>query len=310
MSFDVSLLSNYVDENREPLIGEAILTAKTAGLLTLQTGVKSEAALNLIEHTVEFGDGSTCGWDEAGETKLSQRKITVGHVKVNKSFCHKDLLKKWAGYGVRITAGQETLPFEQEFINGQIQAIGSAMEVALWQGDTDSLSENLNKFDGLIKIIDAASPESAVNTDITSITASNVMTVVDNVFNAIPAELLDKDNVKIFAGYDVFRTYIVALRSANLYHYVENMGTDLKLVVPGTNVELVGVNGLNGTNRLFAGQLSNMFMGTDLEGDMETFDFWYSKDNDEFRLKVEFLAGVQVAFPSEIVEFSLEVAST
>ena len=34
---------------------------------------------------------------------------------------------------------------------------------------------------------------------------------------------------------------------------------------------------------------------------METFDLWYSKDNQEFRLAVKFNAGVQVAFPDEVV---------
>ena len=38
-----------------------------------------------------------------------------------------------------------------------------------------------------------------------------------------------------------------------------------------------------------------------MEGDDEKFDLWYSKDNQEFRLAINFNAGVQVAFPDEIV---------
>ena len=44
-----------------------------------------------------------------------------------------------------------------------------------------------------------------------------------------------------------------------------------------------------------------MFYGTDLENGEELFDIWYSKDNREFRLAIEFTAGVQVAFQDEIV---------
>ena len=46
------------------------------------------------------------------------------------------------------------VPFEEDFTNVQIEGISETLEVALWQGDTTSLDPNLNKFDGLIKIID------------------------------------------------------------------------------------------------------------------------------------------------------------
>lgn len=307
MSLNLTELTAYVDEQREPLIGKAVLGAKSAKLLTLQTGVKGKAALNLVEHEVEFGDGSDCGWDEAGETKLSQREIEVGMIKINKAFCDKKLAKYWTGYKVKVAAGQKSLPFEEDFVQGQLDAIATALETAIWQGDTDSVDENLNKFDGLIEIIDNASGViSAVNTGLTDITEANVITVIDNIFRELPASLLDKDNVVIMAGVDTFRKYVIALRSANLYHYTYDMDKGMELVIPGTQIKLIGVNGLNGTDRLFAFQTSNVFYGTDLENDEEKFELWYSKDNREFRMAVEFNAGVQIAFPDEIVEFTKE----
>ena len=75
-------------------------------------------------------------------------------------------------------------------------------------------------------------------------------------------------------------------------------------MLPGTNIRVIGVNGLNDTasyDYAIAGSLSNMFYGTDLENGEELFDIWYSKDNREFRLAIEFTAGVQVAFQDEIV---------
>ena len=35
--------------------------------------------------------------------------------------------------------------------------------------------------------------------------------------------------------------------------------------------------------------------------DEEKFELWYSQDFREFRLAIEFNAGVQVAFPDEVV---------
>lgn len=306
MSFNLNDLTAYVDEQREPLIGKAVRSAKSAKMLTLQTGVKGKAALNLLNSTTVFGDGSSCGWTPSGTTKLSQRKISTGAVKINVPFCDKDLLGYWAGYDVKVAAGEKTLPFAEDFIQGQLDGIASAMETAIWQGDTDSESANLNKFDGLIKIIDATSGATEGNiSSATGITTTNVIDLVDDMFATIPAELIDKDNVVIFAGSDTFRKYVLALKKANMYHYSYDADAGLELVIPGTSIKLVAVNGLNATNRMFAMQLTNVFYGTDLESDTETFKFWYSEDNSEFRLKVEFVAGVQVAFPDEIVEFTL-----
>jgi hypothetical protein len=76
-------------------------------------------------------------------------------------------------------------------------------------------------------------------------------------------------------------------------------------MLPGTNTKVVAVDGLidaDANNEIiFAGRLSNMFYGTDMQGDEEQFDMWYSKDNQEERLAIQFIAGVQVAWPDEIV---------
>ena len=77
----------------------------------------------------------------------------------------------------------------------------------------------------------------------------------------------------------------------------------MEMNIPGTSVKMIGVNGLNGTKKVYAGQLSNFYFGTDMLGDEEKFEFWYSQDNREFRLAVEFNAGVQVAYPNEIVKY-------
>ena len=45
----------------------------------------------------------------------------------------------------------------------------------------------------------------------------------------------------------------------------------------------------------------NFVYGVDLAGDEEKFELWYSQDNREFRLAIEFNAGVQVAYPDAVV---------
>lgn len=307
MSFDLNSISKYVEQNKVDLIGKTVVSSKTIDYLTLQTGVKGETAINLLNTTVYFQDGASCGFSNSGSSTLSQRSIVPGIIKVNKEYCPDSLLGYWAGYDVAVAAGKKTLPFEQTLTEDEIKAIGAALEKALWQGDKNSTDVNLNKFDGLIKIIDAVSgsTQNANNSGATSITPANVITLVNNVFAAIPSELIDKEDVMIFAGNDLFRTYVMALAAANLYHYTGIVDGKMEVVIPGTSVKMIGVPGLIGTNRMFAFQSSNVFYGTDLENDKENFDFWYSTDDRNYKMEVKFSAGVQVAFPNQVVRFKL-----
>jgi hypothetical protein len=207
MAINTQALTAYVDEQRLPLIKNAVLGARTAYHFNLMTGVKGATALNLLTTNVQFGDGSTCGWNEAGASTLSQRVLTPGAIKVNMSFCDKQLLKYWTNYEVRVAAGQKTLPFEQDFMDGVGKDIAAKLEVALWQGDTASSNANLNKFDGIIKIASGATLASTV----TYAAADKVSDTVAEVYAAIPAQAFNKGEVVLYMGDDKYRTYIQEL---------------------------------------------------------------------------------------------------
>jgi hypothetical protein len=68
---------------------------------------------------------------------------------------------------------------------------------------------------------------------------------------------------------------------------------------------MIAVGGLNGTDRMFLGRLTNFFVGTDLANEEEELKFWYSEDNDEVRFRASFKYGVQIAFPDQLVQFKL-----
>lgn len=305
MGFSVETITGYVQANEKKLIGSALLKGKTVSMITPQVGVKGSAYLNLFNGDASLQAGG-CGWSASGTTALTRRTLTTGLVKVNESFCDKDLIGTSAQYDVQVAVGQKTLPFEEDFINQKIKSIQAKLEETVWQGDITNVTDNhLKRFDGFIKIIGAASSvidaTDSTPKDPTDIT--KVMSVIDKVYMAMPLEILNAEDAVIFVGSDVFRAYVVALRNANMYHYTAEVSGAMELVIPGTSVKIVGVNGLNGTKKIYAGQLSNFFFGTDLMGDSEKFDFWYSQDNREFRLAVEFNGGVNVAFPAEIVKY-------
>lgn len=291
-------LPAYIEQRRLPLIAEAVLKSKSASLFNLQTDIKTDAALNLLATDVQFGDGLTCGWDEAGTQTLSQRILKTGNIKINMSYCDKAMLKYWTQYEVRVAAGQKTLPFEEEFVANVIKDVKAKIEKAIWQGDTTSEDVNLNKFDGLIKILDAEDGVVIVEYK----AGATVKSIVDSVYEKIPAEVFSKEDAVIFLGNDMYRTYVTELVAANLYHYNPGQsGQDDYVYLPGTSVRVIGVDGLNNTGRVFASYLSNFYYGVDMMNDEEKFELWYSQDNRDFRLAIEFNAGVNAAWPDMIV---------
>jgi hypothetical protein len=68
---------------------------------------------------------------------------------------------------------------------------------------------------------------------------------------------------------------------------------------------LVAVNGLNGTNKLWASRLSNLYIGVDLLNEEDRFELFYAKEADEMRFVAEFKYSVNYAFPTEVVYFAL-----
>jgi hypothetical protein len=275
-------------------------------------GVKSSEKINIMDTDAFFQDGSSCGFNASGTTTFTQRTVTVGKIKVNEALCPKDLERTYLQKALPAGSSYDSIVFSEQYSTRKAEKISAQLEKSIWQGDTTSADGNLNKFDGLIKLVTAAS--SAVvdaNTSTyfgstaTAITSANVVAVFDAVYKAIPAEVVAKDDVKIFCGMDVFRTYTIALKNANMFNYAFDGKADSSFTLPGTTIEVVAVQGLNGTSKIYASRLSNLFIGTDLLNEEERFEIFYAKEADQVRFVSEFKMGVNFAFPGEIVKFTV-----
>jgi hypothetical protein len=314
MAFDVSALATYTKENQDLLVSSSVLGSKTASLIKDQgnvlVGVKSSEKINIMDTDAFFQDGSSCGFNASGTTTFTQRTVTVGKLKVNEAICPKDLERTYLQKALPAGSRYDAAIFSEQYSTRKAEKISSQLEIALWQGDTTSADGNKNKFDGLIKLVTAASTAivdantaTYFGSTATSITSTNVVAVFDAVYKAIPAEVVAKDDVTIFCGMDVFRTYTIALKNANMFNYAFDGKADSEFTLPGTTIKVVAVQGLNGTNKIYAMRLSNLFIGTDLLNEEEKFEIFYAKEADQVRFVAEFKMGVNFAFPTEVVKF-------
>ena len=314
--YDVSSLSNYTDPNEDLLLVRSFFGAKSASLMTKQTGIKSADQLNVMATDAIFQTGGVCDWSPSGTTTFTARTLTIGKILVAETICPSDLEAKWTQLKLTPGSQYESMPFEQFYSEFKADIIAEQIETAIWQGDTNHGNANLSKFDGLIKLIDAASGVTQANasaylgqtaiTTAVGFTTANMPLILDAMTLALPKSVLGKADVAVFCGMDLAQKALVGYKNLNLFHYNITPGVEgIEFIIPGSNTKLIAVNGLNSTNRLFAARTSNLYLGCDLQNEEDQFSIWYSADFDQVRFRVKFKMGTQVAFPNEIVKFTL-----
>lgn len=306
MAFDVAALGNYTKEEMDTLKYALVFEGKTAGLLSSLVGIKSSEQLNKIA-TEGFWQQQACGFTASGDTVFTQRALTVGKIGVYLEWCPKALEAKWTQKGLKPGSPMGLDDFEKYIVDDTMQNFGKRKEIALWQGDTSLNVANypyLSRFDGILKLIDADTSVVAA-TPQASISASTIRGILQDIITKIPLDVKGRDNVKVMCGYDVFEIYQNKLATDNLYHYFGD-ATGYEMKVENSIYTLVGVPGLNGTNRIVAGEFGengNFVLGTDLLNEEEQFELFYAREARQVRFVAETKIGVQYYFGNRIVQY-------
>lgn len=290
---NVDTIVGYVDQQRVPLIGKSVLGAKAPQYFNLMTGVKGTTALNILDADPALQCGNACGFNSATDTTFTQREMQVIPFKVNMTFCDKNLLDTWANYEVKVAAGIKNLPFEEEWTGQIVAKVQDQLEKFIWAGGTycektvKGIEQILNTEGG--NIVNIAK-------------ADSIYTKLVELYLALPQTVQAADDVIAFVNYYTYNKLVQDLLSASHYH-LDVTNLEDGVVLPGTRVKVIPTQGIGSANGdktvAVMGRASNFYFGTDMRGDSEVFDLWYSQDNREFRLAIEFTAGAQVAFPDE-----------
>ena len=303
MALDLASMTKYTNEHSSALIKEAILKGRTVEVATVQGGVKYSATVNRLSSSLTAQAGA-CGWNSAGDTVLDQRTISVSAIKINEAICLNDLEEYYTSTMMNPGSYNEEIPFEQMFAENKAEAIQSLVEDLIWKGNTSTGTGNLALADGFIKLLDADATVTGSYTIATF--ANDVIDKVDEAIAKLPDNVLGLGDLTVMMSYADYRTYAKALRDANLYHYsgAESQEDAFTQMHPGSNVKVMAVKGLAGSNRFIVTPASNLIVGTDLLSDAEDFRIFYSQDNDEVRFISKFKLGVQVAFIENVVWYT------
>lgn len=288
-------IKGYVDESNESLIAKTVLGGQSVSLFGLQTGVKGATAINLLDTEVTLQSALDCGFTPEGSNKISRRILDPVYLKVNMQWCDKNFLDTYAQHMVKIAAGMKTLPYAEDFTAHIVAKVNAELEKMLYQGTANS---SKTEFDGIVTLLGKEEAASAGSTNKVTLTQTTAWGKIGEIYANVPEEV-HKDDLVILVNPALYREFVQELVKANMYHYDAN-DANAQTYLPGTSVPVIPVEGLIGTSNILALRKSNVIFGTDMTNDQEKFDFWYSKDDQVFKLAIEFTAGVQIVYPDEV----------
>lgn len=297
-NFIVSSLPAYVAENKDAILKNIALAGGfTRKRISVQTGVKYQAHLNVLDLDPTLQSGEGCGFTGTGSATLSARTITCPSLKVNMDICPRTLIGKYAEFLVRNNATENELPYEQYIVDGLVAEVNKKVEALMWVGDTAASSDpNKKWFDGFLKI---AKNDAGV-VDVT-IGGTSAYEDILKVYNALPEEVIEK-GAEIYVSPAIFRQFTQELVAKNLFHYAGPANEyPNEVLLPGTDCKVVRTFGLAGATEIVGTFAGNLVYGCDLEGDAEEVKIWYSDDDDLFKVKILWNSGVQIAVPQYVV---------
>ena len=300
-NYDLAGLGSYVDQLSSDIISEAVLTPVTMKYVNVIPGIKGTQNVNLLSETLSVQTGTTCGWNDQGQTTFTVAPVTVQALKTNVSLCLQELNTLWLGQYLNSGSYNENAPFEQAIVDLQTKQIKRYNEDLLWNA-----SSATSAFSGFIEIFNNSTAAVALTgqTALCSVTGATVqekayavLAQVDNLINALDRNVYDRDDIIIYMSQTQFKCYCVALRNVNNFHFTEpNLGQVYEVFHPQTNYKVVGVPGLNGSDLIVIGPMQYMLVGTDLTSDEDSFRAWWSQDFQEVRIMSAWKLGSAVAF--------------
>ena len=284
-------LTSYIEENRDMLFVKSVTGAKTLDYVDLHPNVVNGERLHYLDSQVVLGDGSTCSPVEQGEDTFSERELKVVPIQIFKKFCAKIFREKWMNYQYNWEAGRIELPLNEAIAQSNVAAVQEAVEDLVWKGDS-GLS-----FEGFIEI---ASGEAAT-TKVEFASGATATAKIDAMVAALPIKALKK-GVDIFVSYTDFRNYVqeqnasCCSQKSPLDSASESIG-----YFGDSRIRIIPVMGLEGTGAMLASPKFGLAYGTDIIGSESTYKWVVDEITDNWYLKIDFTAGVQIAEPDLVV---------
>lgn len=312
MATTTSLTTSYSGEGGKEYIAAALLSGSTIenGLITVKPNIKHKEVLKKVSTDAILKDAS-CDFTATSTLTLVERTIEPKELQVNLQLCKKDFRGDYEAIDMGMSAHDTLPPSFADFLIGHVSAkVAQRIEQNIWAGDASTSGD----FDGISTLIAAdANLPGGQEVAGATVTASNVITELGKIADAIPSGLYGNEDTFIYVSQNIARAYVRALGgfgASGLGAAGTNaMGTQWwnngSLSFDG--VKIAVANGL-GDNTAIAAEKSNLFFGTGLLNDtnlVKVLDMADLDGSDNVRVVMRMTGGVQYAIAEDIVTYGI-----
>jgi hypothetical protein len=247
--------------NPNEFYSRAYLTADVADSYRALPGIKSRTKLA----NVTFGSilqASTCNFNAPGDT-LDAIDIDVCAFSAMAQICQFDLEQSFVA--LQMSQGSNgdftVASFMNYYWNTMAKQIEEDIELIRWQGDTESENPLLALCDGHLKKLCADGANLAYSNG-GAVNTSNVLTVLENVVNGLPASVrFKKADLRIRVSSNVAAAYELKAATGNTLTYVT-----LPLGLTFLGIKVIVCEGMP-DNTIVASLKDDLIYAFDAEGD-------------------------------------------
>jgi len=265
-SYDLSGLSAWSNERADEMLLKSVLGSTTPRYARIYPNMKGTSMkVGVMASTPIWQDGLSCGLTPTGTTEITQVEI-VGCYKTSRmNNCGNELREYFLSQALTNSLFQESIPFEELFIQDLSTRSADFVEVQAWQGSSC--------FDGL-GIIEQVAGSGVSAGSYSALTVTNAIDVLNTLVLALPSAVQRRDDLAIFMSFADYRSFIAALAkssSMNLFTLGDESGlsTETTVFLPGSNIAVVPTQGLDGQDTIVLGPTQNILMGVAADDGME-----------------------------------------
>jgi hypothetical protein len=312
MATTTSITTTYAGEFAGKYVAAALLTANTieAGLVEVKPNIKYKQVVKKLSVNDILKDES-CDFTATSTITLTERILEPKELQVNLQLCKKDFESDWDAISMGYSS-HDTLPKSfADFLIGHVAAkVAAKIETNIWSGDEN----NTGEFDGFETLLaNDANLVAAQEVTGTTVDASNVITEMGKVVDAIPSRLYGQPGLQIYVAQNVMKAYVRALGgfgSAGLGAAgVGNNGTQWYngSALSFDGIPVVMAQGMS-DDTMVATTKDNLWFGTGLLADhneVKVIDMADLDGSQNVRIVMRMSAGVQYANVEDIVTYGI-----
>lgn len=268
-NYDLSNLPTYNSYGSDMLI-KSILGLTLPKYSTIRPNLKGTTEkVGFVTNDVILQDLS-CGFNPTGETVQNLVTIDLCNKKVNQQLCPYDLYDTYLSQSLSNSNFQESVPFEEVILTDISNRIANQVEKQLWNNTVASGGTFGSAcFNGVGALI--TSGNGATQIAFTAATAANGLDVFTKIYEAIPANVLHRDDLVIYTSYANYRGLVSSMRNSSFINLFTAEfggvaeGEEWSLMLPGTNVRVIPTVGLDGISAYYAGPAAYYMVGMNSE---------------------------------------------